>query len=79
MPEGRASASSTVSYLILTVLGDTLQVCLVSPAVSRNSNMKPSKRSPVNKGRSAAKFRGQMSRTKAPNMAKAPMRGGWRM
>jgi len=41
--------------------------------------MRPVSRSPVNKGRSAAQFRGQTRRTKAPNMAQTPMRGGWRL
>lgn len=36
------------------------------------------KRGGVNKRRSAGKFKHQVSRTKAPNMAMAPMRGGWR-
>lgn len=40
--------------------------------------MRPSSRSPVNKGRSARKFRGQASRTKAINVA-SPMRGGIRL
>lgn len=40
--------------------------------------MRPLKRSSVNKGRSAAKFRGATMRTKAPNIA-APMRGGIRL
>lgn len=33
----------------------------------------------VSKGRSAGAFRRDGYRTKAPNMAKAPMRGGWRL
>lgn len=33
----------------------------------------------VNKGRSAAKFRHATTRSKAPNVARAPMRGGWRL
>lgn len=37
------------------------------------------KRSPVNKHKSAGKFRHQAGRTKLPNMAAAPMRGGWRL
>lgn len=40
--------------------------------------MKISGRRNVNKGRSAAKFRGSVGRTKAANMA-GPMRGGWRL
>lgn len=35
------------------------------------------RRSPVNKSRSARKFRGQVGRTKAANM-RGPMRGGFR-
>ena len=41
--------------------------------------MRPLARKPVNKHRSAAKFRKHSMHTKAPNMAKAPMRGGWRL
>lgn len=37
------------------------------------------KRFGVNKGRSARKFRGQVGRTKAPNVSVQPMRGGWRL
>lgn len=36
------------------------------------------KRMPVNKGSSARQFRAQSSRTKAPNMAPPPNRGGYR-
>lgn len=36
-------------------------------------------RSPVNKKRSARKFRKQIGRTKAVNMRAAPMRGGIRL
>lgn len=32
----------------------------------------------VNKHSSARKFRGQVSRTKGPNVSAGPMRGGWR-
>lgn len=35
------------------------------------------RRSPVHKGRSARKFRGQVGRTKVANM-RGPMRGGFR-
>lgn len=41
--------------------------------------MRPLARKPVNKARSASKFRAHARRTKAPNMAGAPMRGGWRL
>lgn len=41
--------------------------------------MTPLKRRPVNKGHSAKQFRKTTSRTKAANMAQAPMRGGWRL
>lgn len=40
--------------------------------------MRPVSRSPVNKGRSAKRFRRDTTRTKGANMA-APMRGGWRL
>lgn len=36
-------------------------------------------RRPVNKYKSAAKFRSQTRRTKAPNLKGAPMRGGIRL
>lgn len=41
--------------------------------------MRPLKRHGVNKGRSARKFRHQVKRAKAPNVAMGPMRGGWRL
>lgn len=41
--------------------------------------MRPLKRKAVSKSASAARFRHHGSHTKAPNMAKAPMRGGWRL
>lgn len=41
--------------------------------------MRPVSRRPVNKGRSAAKFRAKTTRTKAANMAPGPMRGGIRL
>lgn len=41
--------------------------------------MRPLSRDGVNKGRSARKFRGQIGRTKAANMSKGLMRGGWRL
>lgn len=37
------------------------------------------KRFAVNKGRAASKFRHQVGTTKSVNMARAPMRGGWRL
>lgn len=40
--------------------------------------MRAMRRSPVNKSRSASKFRGQSRRTKARNMS-GPMRGGIRL
>lgn len=40
--------------------------------------MRPVKRMPVSKGRSAAQFRANGRRTKAANMA-MPMRGGFRL
>lgn len=33
----------------------------------------------VSKGKSARKFRRQVSRTKSANLRGAPMRGGWRL
>lgn len=36
-------------------------------------------RSGVNKGRSAKAFRRSTARTKRPNIAPAPQRGGWRL
>nr|QJB20281.1 MAG: hypothetical protein [Microvirus sp.] len=41
--------------------------------------MKPLSRGRVSKGRSARRFRAQSARTKAPNVVRAPMRGGWRL
>lgn len=41
--------------------------------------MRPLSRRPVNKRRSAGKFRRQVSRTKSPNVRAAPMRGGIRL
>lgn len=41
--------------------------------------MRPLKRTPVRKNRSVRKFRKSASRTKAPNVAMAPQRGGWRL
>lgn len=41
-------------------------------------SMRPIRRLGVSKGRSAAKFRRNVRRTKAPNM-NGPMRGGWRL
>lgn len=41
--------------------------------------MSPLRRKPVNKHSSAKRFRKASQRTKAPNMASAPMRGGWRL
>jgi len=41
--------------------------------------MRPVKRMSVNKGRSAGTFRSHVLRSKAPNVAQAPMRGGWRL
>lgn len=41
--------------------------------------MRPLSRRGVSKGRSAGRFRRDGMRSKAPNMAKAPMRGGWRL
>lgn len=38
-----------------------------------------SKRFGVNKGKSAAKFRFNSQRTKAPNVNRQIMRGGWRL
>lgn len=41
--------------------------------------MKPLHRSSVSKGKSAAQFRGNVSRTKGLNVIAAPMRGGIRL
>ena len=40
--------------------------------------MKPSRRMPVSKSRSAGQFRRNNSRTNPANMVSGPMRGGWR-
>lgn len=36
-------------------------------------------RKPVNKRKSASRFRGNIKRTKAPNVAPPPARGGYRL
>lgn len=41
--------------------------------------MRPLQRRGVNKGRSARRFRRNIRRTKAANIAAGPMRGGWRL
>ena len=41
--------------------------------------MKPISRHGVHKGKSASKFRHQVSRTHPRNMRIQPMRGGWRL
>lgn len=41
--------------------------------------MRPLQRQSVNKGRSAGKFKRNVGRTKSPNAAGPPMRGGWRL
>lgn len=41
--------------------------------------MSPLRRGSVSKSRSARRFRSQSQRTRAPNVARTPMRGGWRL
>jgi len=41
--------------------------------------MRPISRGGVSKRKSARKFRSQVSRTKAANIPRMPMRGGWRL
>ena len=41
--------------------------------------MKPLSRNPVNKYKSAKRFKKNVSHTKAANMSLNPMRGGWRL
>lgn len=41
--------------------------------------MRTLKRHGVSKNRSARSFRNMSRRTKAPNVAGGPMRGGWRL
>jgi len=41
--------------------------------------MRPLSRKPVNKMRSAKRFKTHVKRTKAANMNINPMRGGWRL
>lgn len=41
--------------------------------------MRPVKRKFVNKSSSAARFGSHTSKAKAPNVVRAPMRGGWRL
>lgn len=37
------------------------------------------RRVPVSKSKGAKRFRHDVKRTKAPNVAAGPMRGGWRL
>lgn len=48
-------------------------------ALFKEKFMRPLHRRPVNKGRSAGKFRSQVGRTHSMNMKGAPMRGGIRL
>lgn len=41
--------------------------------------MRPLSRHGASKGKSAGQFRRNVSRTKAPNLQKGLMRGGWRL
>lgn len=41
--------------------------------------MRPTKRGFVNKGKSSGQFKKNVSRTKAANLPRTPMRGGWRL
>ena len=41
--------------------------------------MKPVSRKPVSKGRSARQFQSNVRTVAAANVAKNPMRGGWRL
>lgn len=41
--------------------------------------MRPLHRKPVSKGASVGKFNGKSRTMKAPNIVRAPMRGGWRL
>lgn len=41
--------------------------------------MSYARRRKVGKRASARKFRGQVGRTKAPNVGATPLRGGWRL
>lgn len=50
-----------------------------SMTILEDCQMRPLKRYGSNKGRSARKFRGQVSRTKVPNVSQGLMRGGWRL
>jgi hypothetical protein len=60
---------------MLTVLGDTKPQIFTTECYK----MKVLHRKPVNKYKSAKRFRGSVSRTKAANMQMAPQRGGWRL
>lgn len=68
-------------YLMLIGLSDTIRVSQLNQPTqpTEGAHMRPSNRKPVNKGRSAAKFRAHTSRTKAPNVFAGPMRGGIRL
>lgn len=41
--------------------------------------IRPTKRKPVNKHKSAGKFRKHVGKTEMMNMRNVPMRGGWRL
>lgn len=69
-------------------LGGLAAACLVRPGSSMlelpGLARRPSvrifmKRFHVNKRRSAGKFKQHLRHTKSPNVAQAPMRGGWRL
>lgn len=78
----RARAGSGV-HIIYFVDGHLVYSKWAAPAgagvVSIGGCMRPVKRSGVNKGASAAKFRRGVSRTKEINLQPSPMRGGWRL
>lgn len=71
--------------LDVTVLGDTspyLGYSVFTPSMVRGilgGVMRPSRRRPVNKRRSARQFRGNVQRTKGANLQRGLARGGWRL
>jgi len=52
---------------------------LSSPWLTSGGFMRPSYRSPVNKGKSSRRFSSGVSRTKSINVQPPPMRGGYRL
>lgn len=74
-----------LGYLSITVPGDTMgrpgrvEPCVCTECLEARKEWMMKKRMPVNKHKSAKKFRHNVSRTHPMNMKAAPMRGGIRL